>query len=218
MRFRKQTQDHRPFSRHADLTSSACASCILMKSVRSAFSFWLPRDLCQSHSLILKANELDQQPFEAQPPPEESIPRPMDPSSSCAGEEDAGHEHQEVFDPYKPLDMYDSGSHKRRPFRRMRIRPQPSIDDCVHQDLQARVFRIPPAAVNGCTYPEFNYALEALRCDAAAFPVNTDVSPRNSRKFNGHNPVSQVVGSDTRKAGEETKCIQQEANSLFHSV
>lgn len=74
-------------------------------------------------------------------------------------------EEAEPYDPYKPLDMYDGSGHKARPFRRLRIRSRPAPGgQAAEREDGDSMFPVPDAPVSGCTFPEFDYALEAIRC------------------------------------------------------
>eukprot|EP00873_Tetraselmis_striata_P038572 jgi/Tetstr1/458836/TSEL_045219.t1 len=73
-------------------------------------------------------------------------------------------EEAEPYDPYKPLDMYDGSGHKARPFRRLRIRSRPAPGgQAAEREDGDSMFPVPDAPVSGCTFPEFDYALEAIR-------------------------------------------------------
>lgn len=67
------------------------------------------------------------------------------------------------FDPYKPLDMYDSSKHTARPFRRIRIKAKAPEKGTAQHAPSEEWFSVPKASVNGCTHPEFDYILAARK-------------------------------------------------------
>ena len=91
----------------------------------------------------------------------------MDPSQDQAMDggplDYAEQDYEDVFDPYEPLDMYDTSGERSRPFRRLRIRAKPPPELPGTQQSEGSWFMVPKAAVTGCTHSEFEYIAEASR-------------------------------------------------------
>lgn len=102
-------------------------------------------------------------PGAAEPMMDGVAPQPGIAAEQVEVEEEAG----EAYDPYAPLDMYDAGTHKAKPFRRLRIRAKPTAPSGADAGSSGAtgnsLFPVPDAPVSGVTFPEFAYALEAIR-------------------------------------------------------